>query len=166
MKLNPLAHEILSYGRIDDADDFPAVPGLPVPRPGDSEPADPFGELFEYQPATGRSNDLAKRAELTQLTDDVLGEGTADLFSTPAESPLEKRLTEISRKAAVGIEKAVSIAVAAPTRKGAISAILNKAKQQLINKGFSAGVARFGADGWGQLQANCEAFVTECLMRV
>ena len=47
----------------------------------------------------------AKRAELTQLTDDVLGEGTADLFSTPAESPLEKRLTEISRKAAVGIEK-------------------------------------------------------------
>jgi len=155
-----LGDEILGHLRTDDdLESGAAIQDITLPKPGPGEPADPFGELFEYQPRTGRSHQLTKRLETEQLVDAVLGAGTVDLFAAPAESPLEKRLEAISQKAANRLEKAVKVALGAPARKQRIGEILAVAKRRLSKY---ADVP----ECWDRLQASCEKFLSEALLSI
>ena len=159
MKTNPLYEEIYGHLRSDDADDFPAAPGLPVPQFG-VEPSPIFSEIFEYQPAAGHAgDDLAKQAELQELRETVLGEDIDIVCATARDSAvvnLEKRAAALAAQAAT---KYLRIAKNAPTRQRAIEKILNKGRQALLTKGYSG-----DSEKWAALQGSCEQFVTQSLM--
>jgi hypothetical protein len=164
MKPFSLFDEIYGWNRATDEE-----PGAPLGKTvsGEQDLLDitaPFSPLFDHLPSTGKAAGLVKRIESAAMLGKVLGEDRIDALKaiSPATAAPSALDGVIARTCERILAKVASVA-GAPLRKRAVAGIVAKFKQELIGKGHSAGVERFGPDGWERLASSMESYVAEAV---